>query len=78
MIGVTLFHRKPGAAMTRFMQIVGLAVVALLLWHGGSAFAAESRIALVIGNGGYAEAPLANAGGAKFNLTPLTDTIREQ
>ncbi len=51
MVGVTLFHRKPGAAMKRLFHIVGLIVGMLLLWHGGSAFAAaEPRIALV-GNG---------------------------
>lgn len=46
--------------MKRFFHIVGLSVIALWLWHGGSAFAVETRIALVIGNGSYAEAPLAN------------------
>ena len=46
--------------MKRFVQTVGWAVVALLLLHGGPAIAAESRIALVIGNSSYAEAPLAN------------------
>ena len=60
MVSVPLFHRKPGAAMKRFFHIVGLSVAVLWLWYGGSAFAAETRIALVIGNGSYAEAPLAN------------------
>ena len=46
--------------MKRFMLTVGLAVAVLLLWHSGPVFAASPRIALVIGNGGYAEAPLAN------------------
>ena len=47
--------------MKRFFHIVGLSVAVLWLWHGGSAFAAATpRIALVIGNGAYAEAPLAN------------------
>ena len=48
--------------MKRFVQTVGLAVIALLLLHSGPAFAAESRIALVIGNSSYAGywSPLAN------------------
>ena len=41
--------------------VVGLSVAMLWLWHGGSVFAATTpRIALVIGNGSYTEAPLAN------------------
>ncbi len=46
--------------MKRFVHTVGLAVAVLWLWHSGSGFAAEPRIALVIGNSAYAEAPLAN------------------
>ena len=47
--------------MKRFIRTVGLAVAVLWLWHSGSAFAAaEQRIALVIGNGAYENAPLTN------------------
>ena len=46
--------------MKRLIHIFGLTVAVLWLWHGGSVFAVETRIALVIGNGSYAEAPLAN------------------
>ena len=47
--------------MKRLFHIVGLLVAVLWIWHGGSAFAAATpRIALVIGNSSYAEAPLAN------------------
>ena len=46
--------------MKRFLHAVGLAVAVLWLWHGGSAFAVEQRIALVIGNSAYTDSPLAN------------------
>ena len=47
--------------MKRLFHIVGLIVAVLWIWHGGSTVAvASSRIALVIGNSSYAEAPLAN------------------
>ncbi|MCH7554760.1 MAG: caspase family protein, partial [Proteobacteria bacterium] len=43
--------------MKRFIQTVGLSVFVLWLWHGGMGFAAEHRIALVIGNSAYKIAP---------------------
>ena len=47
--------------MKRFIQNLGLTIFVLCLWHGEASFAAESRIALVIGNSGYTIAPpLAN------------------
>lgn len=44
----------------RFPARLGLATVVLLLGAGGPALAAEPRIALVMGNGAYDTAPLAN------------------
>ena len=47
--------------MKRFIRTAGLAIAVLWLWHSGSAFAAaEPRVALVIGNSAYEEAPLSN------------------
>ena len=43
--------------MKRFLRAMGLIFAVLWLMHGGSAFAAETRIALVIGNSGYKIAP---------------------
>jgi uncharacterized caspase-like protein len=61
--------------MKRFFHIVGLIVAVLWIWHGGSTVAAPPpRIALVIGNSSYAEAPLVNpVNDAKL----MSDTLRE-
>ena len=58
--------------MKRLFHIVGLIVAVLWIWHGGSTVAvASSRIALVIGNSSYAEAPLAK--GSPLNQIDLQD-----
>ena len=65
LIGIIKFQIKPFpvkiiAMMNRFSERLLTGAIALLLWIAAAVAVAETRTALVIGNGAYRDAPLRN------------------